>query len=39
MKETLEIPAGLLDVEGESEEECIVRELEEETALKVDKTI
>jgi ADP-ribose pyrophosphatase len=37
MKETLEIPAGLLDVEGESEEECIVRELEEETALKVDK--
>lgn len=37
MKETLEIPAGLLDVEGESEEDCIVRELEEETALKVDK--
>ena len=29
--ETLEIPAGILDVEGESAEECAVRELREET--------
>lgn len=37
MKETLEIPAGLLDIEGESIEECLVRELQEETALDVKK--
>jgi ADP-ribose pyrophosphatase len=29
--ETLEIPAGLLDVEGESPRDCAVRELVEET--------
>lgn len=35
MRETLEIPAGVLDITGESEEACIIRELEEETALKI----
>lgn len=35
MKETLEIPAGLLDIGGESIEECLIRELKEETALDV----
>jgi ADP-ribose pyrophosphatase len=29
--ETLEVPAGILDVEGESAEECAVRELREES--------
>ena len=29
--ETLEVPAGILDVEGESAQECAVRELREET--------
>ncbi|WP_234120610.1 NUDIX hydrolase [Clostridium hydrogenum] len=38
MKETLEIPAGCLDIKGESPEECLVRELKEETNLIVDKT-
>ena len=33
MKETLEIPAGLIDV-GESKETAAIRELEEETGLK-----
>lgn len=37
MRETLEIPAGVLDVKGESEKACIVRELEEETALEVEE--
>lgn len=37
MRETLEIPAGVLDITGESEEACIIRELEEETALKVEQ--
>lgn len=37
MKETLEIPAGCLDIKGESPEECLVRELKEETNLIVDK--
>ncbi|AVP54458.1 NUDIX hydrolase [Clostridium tetani] len=37
MRETLEIPAGVLDITGEPEESCIIRELEEETALKVEK--
>jgi ADP-ribose pyrophosphatase len=37
MKETLEIPAGLLDIEGEGIEECLVRELKEETALDIKK--
>lgn len=38
MKETYEIPAGVLDVEGEAIEDCLIRELEEETALNVKKT-
>lgn len=37
MKETLEIPAGLLDIEGEGIEQCLVRELKEETALDIKK--
>ncbi len=37
MRETLEIPAGSLDIEGESLEECLIRELEEETNLSVEK--
>lgn len=35
MKETLEIPAGCLDVEGESIENCLVREIKEETNIEV----
>ncbi|EDS77708.1 MutT/nudix family protein [Clostridium botulinum C str. Eklund] len=35
MEETLEIPAGCLDVEGEKKETCLVRELKEETNLEV----
>lgn len=35
MKETLEIPAGCLDVEGERKEICLIRELKEETNLEV----
>ncbi|MBU5484919.1 NUDIX hydrolase [Clostridium sp. MSJ-11] len=37
MKETLEIPAGIIDVEGESIEDCLIRELWEETALVIEK--
>lgn len=37
MKDTLEIPAGCLDIEGESPEDCLIRELKEETNLSVDK--
>ncbi|WP_347460459.1 NUDIX hydrolase [Clostridium sp. DMHC 10] len=37
MKETLEIPAGCLDVEGETPEDCLIRELKEETNLNVNK--
>lgn len=33
MRETLEIPAGNMDVEGETAIECLVRELKEETNL------
>ncbi|MEA4924605.1 MAG: NUDIX hydrolase [Syntrophomonadaceae bacterium] len=35
MRETLEIPAGAMDVEGESGVECLVRELEEEAHLAI----
>lgn len=35
MKETLEIPAGCRDIEGESKEKCLVRELKEETGLDI----
>jgi len=35
MKETLEIPAGVIDILGETKEECIVRELKEETGLDI----
>src|SRR5215204_2355818 len=34
--ELLEIPAGTLDVEGESELECAQRELAEEAALRAE---
>lgn len=37
MKETYEIPAGVLDIEGEAIEDCLIRELQEETALDVKK--
>jgi NTP pyrophosphohydrolases including oxidative damage repair enzymes len=33
MRETLEVPAGAMDVEGETAIECLVRELQEETNL------
>lgn len=35
MRETLEIPAGAMDVEGENEAECLARELYEETHLSI----
>lgn len=35
MKETLEIPAGCLDVEGESIDNCLSREIKEETNIEV----
>lgn len=37
MEETLEIPAGVLDVLGEEIEDCLIRELNEETALDVKR--
>lgn len=37
MKETLEIPAGCLDIPGELPEDCLIRELKEETNLIVKK--
>lgn len=36
MKYTLEIPAGVMDIEKESIEECALRELKEETGLSVN---
>ncbi|WP_125154679.1 NUDIX hydrolase [Clostridium rectalis] len=35
MKETLEIPAGLLDIKGEDIKSCLIRELKEEAALNI----
>ncbi|NLZ72779.1 MAG: NUDIX hydrolase, partial [Bacteroidales bacterium] len=35
-KTSWEIPAGMLDVEGEGNEECLARELKEETGLDID---
>ncbi len=35
MEETLEIPAGNMDIDGENELECLIRELNEETGLKL----
>ncbi|GAA0181878.1 NUDIX hydrolase [Clostridium sediminicola] len=37
MDYTLEIPAGCLDVDGEDNETCLIRELKEETGLIVPK--
>lgn len=37
MKETLEIPAGSLDIEGESKKRCLIRELKEEANLTVQE--
>ena len=36
-RETLEIPAGKLDIEGESARLCAIRELEEETGYRSDE--
>lgn len=35
MRETLEIPAGAMDIDGEDEAGCLVRELQEETHLRI----
>ena len=35
MEETLEIPAGCLDINGEDEKSSIVREISEETGLRI----
>lgn len=35
MEYTLEIPAGCLDVSGESVEDCLIREIKEETTLDI----
>jgi len=35
MRETLEIPAGAMDIDGENEAECLARELHEETHLSI----
>ena len=37
MKETYEIPAGCLDIPGESSEDCAVREIFEETGIVINK--
>lgn len=36
MEETLEIPAGCLDIDGEDEIDSIVREISEETGLQIN---
>lgn len=36
-EEIVEIVAGTMDVEGENPENCIIREVDEETGFKVDK--
>lgn len=36
MTETMEIPAGVLDKEEESMEQCAAREIEEETGMHID---
>jgi|GEM_PF-677379 len=35
MRETLEIPAGAMDIAGENAAECLARELQEETHLEI----
>lgn len=35
MKETLEIPAGTMDIDAENEIECLLREIEEEAGLDI----
>lgn len=35
MRETLEIPAGAMDIDGENAAECLARELQEETGLSI----
>jgi len=36
MEETLELPAGTMDIKGENETECLIRELSEETGLHIE---
>lgn len=36
MMETMEIPAGVLDKEGESAEQCAAREVQEESGITID---
>lgn len=38
MMETMEIPAGVLDVEGESVDECAAREVFEESGIKLESS-
>ena len=37
MKEIWEIPAGIMDVQGECAVECIARELQEEAEISINK--
>lgn len=37
MQETMEIPAGIMDIEGETPEQCAVREVLEETGIAIDE--
>ena len=39
MEETIELPAGSLDVEGEHEISCLIRELKEETGLFISDSM
>ena len=38
MKDVWEIPAGMMDVDGEDPCACMVRELQEEAEITVDPT-
>ena len=39
MEETIEIPAGSLDIDGEHEMSCLIRELKEETGLFISASL
>ncbi|CAG7839883.1 ADP-ribose pyrophosphatase [Clostridium haemolyticum] len=38
MQETLEVPAGCVDIHGEKKETCLIRELKEETNLNIEES-